>query len=145
MGFRNVNSLPTQKSNSKNNQLIQDIRNAQLDCLGVAEVNLAWQNLPFHDQLKERFKGSLEFAHYTTANNQDPSFQGKKQSGGTMLITNGESCARVCGSEHDFRKLGRWCSVLLRGKAGLKVRVVSVYRPVQSLCRAIVRLSTTKM
>ena len=91
MGFRNVNSLPTQKSNSKNNQLIQDIRNAQLDCLGVAEVNLAWQNLPFHDQLKERFKGSLEFAHYTTANNQDPSFQGEKQSGGTMIITNGEA------------------------------------------------------
>jgi hypothetical protein len=115
-GFRNLNSLPTQGSKQKNKQLIQDILKAQVDCFGATEVNLAWHNLPFTDQLHERFKGSLEFAHYMAAHNWDKQFKDTRQSGETMMITNGDTTARVCSKEYDHRRLGRWCSVLLRGK-----------------------------
>ncbi len=89
-------------------------------------------NLPFTDQLHERFKGSLEFAHYMTAHNRDTQFKATQQSGGTLMITNGDTTARVCSTEYDHRRLGRWCSVLLRGNHNTKVRIVTVYRPVFS-------------
>ncbi len=133
VGFRNINSLPTQGGNQKNKQLIQDIKLHGIDCMGITENNLAWQNLPFMDQLNERFQGMFEFAKYTSANNKDPQFQDSKQSGGTMNITQGNACARILNTTVDPRKLGRWVSTLFRGQRGLKLRVVTVYRPVLSV------------
>jgi hypothetical protein len=132
LGFRNINSLPVQRSDSKNLQIVLDVKSLQLDCLGVTEVNLAWQNLPYVDQMEERFRGMFEFATYTSANNRDPTFHERQQSGGTMMIVNGFTCAQVCHSDRDKRTLGRWCSNLLRGKHGLKLRIITVYRPVVS-------------
>ena len=132
LGFRNINSLPIQRLDPKNNQIILDVKSFQFDCMGVAEVNLAWQNLPYVDQLEERFRGMFEFAKYTSANNRDPSFRERQQSGGTMMVVNGFMCARVFHSDRDPRKLGRWCSNLLRGKNGLKLRIITIYRPVVS-------------
>jgi hypothetical protein len=102
--------------------------------MGVAEVNLAWQNLEYQDQIQERFRGMFEFNKIISSNNRtDKTFAEKKQSGGTMTLVNGELCARVLDTQIDNRKLGRWCSVLFRGKHGLKLRVLTVYRPVHSL------------
>jgi hypothetical protein len=133
VGLRNINSLPTQRTYSKNKQLIQDIKEYGIDCMGTTEINLAWQNLPYLDQLHERFRGMFEFAKYTSANNRDPQFKDCKQSGGTMNIVQGNTCARIIDTTVDTRRLGRWVSTLFRGQRGLKLRVVTVYRPVLSI------------
>jgi hypothetical protein len=121
-----------QRSDQKNLQLTNDIKDMSIDCFGAAEVNLAWQNLPYVDQLQERFRGMFEFAKFISANNRDSQFKERKQSGGTMMTANGNMCARIINSTSDPRKLGRWCSLLFRGKNGLKVRVITVYRAVHS-------------
>ncbi len=133
IGFRNINSLPVQRSHPKNLKLIEDIKEANVDCMGIAEVNLAWQHLPYTDQLHERFRGTCEFAKFVSANNRDPKYSERKQSGGTMTIVNGNMSARIIGIANDPRQMGRWCSILFRGKNGLKFRVITIYRPVHSL------------
>jgi hypothetical protein len=132
LGFRNINSLPVHKSDQKNLKLISDIKETGIDCMGIAEINLAWQNLPYIDHLHERFRGSLEFAKFISANNRDPTFTERKQSGGTMMVTNGHMCGRIINTEIDKQNLGRWCSLLLRGKNGLTLRIITLYRAVAS-------------
>jgi hypothetical protein len=132
LGFRNINSLPTQRSDPKNLQLVQDIKEAQIDLMGLTEINLAWQNLPLVDQIRERFRGLFEFSKIVSANNRDKTFDTKQQSGGTMMILQGFCCSRAFDVESDPLKLGRWCSLVLRGKRGMKLRVITMYRPVFS-------------
>ncbi len=133
LAFRNINSLPTQKSDHKNLQLVQDIRGHQIDLMGMSEINLAWHNLPFHDQIHERFRGMFEFSKIVCAHNRDKSFDLQQQSGGTMMILQGFCCSRAFDIEYDPLHLGRWCSLVLRGKQGMKLRLVTIYRPVYSL------------
>jgi hypothetical protein len=53
LGLRNVNSLPINKSHSKNAALINDINEGQFDILCATEINLAWKNISADDALKE--------------------------------------------------------------------------------------------
>ncbi len=82
IGFRNINSLPIQATDVKNDLIMRDIRQYSFDVFGFSETNLAWQNLPQRDRVYDRFKGKLEFSKFVFANNKDPEYKEQQQSGG---------------------------------------------------------------
>ncbi len=132
LGFRNINTLPIQATNVKNDLLVQDIRENDFDLFGISETNIAWQNLPVRDRIHDRFCGKFEFSKFVSSNNKDTSFQEKQQSGGTLIICHGHTCARVMEWGTDKSVLGRWSWIRLRGSNGRTFRFATVYRPVTS-------------
>jgi hypothetical protein len=84
------------------------------------------------DQPKARFKGTFEHIHVAYAyNTTDYEYSEKRQSGGTMILSQGMACHRVLNWGFDDRKLGRWTWVRYRSHES-PLRIVVVYRPVQS-------------
>lgn len=116
ISFWNVNSLPTFPSHPKNREFIQDIDEAEYDIMGVSEVNVNWQSLPFHDKPYERFCESFESQKMVWAQNEVMPGQDIYQPGGTFMIANSPVCYHVIASGKDPRKLGRWSWMLLQGK-----------------------------
>jgi hypothetical protein len=130
LGLRNINSLPLSKNHSKNELFINDIIAGAFDIFCATEVNLAWHNLPYQDRIKERFKGSLEFAKFVTATNKDKELKEPFQRGGTMTICSGPICARTVDAGCEKHVLGRWSWIKVRGCQGLTLIVATLYRPV---------------
>jgi hypothetical protein len=119
-------------SNSRHEELITDIITGEFDVLGLAEANVAWQNLQFEHRPKERFRGVFETVHVVTANLNDTNWNERRQFGGALTITKDETCHKIVASGNDFLHLGRWSWIKLRGKGGIHVRILAVYRPVRS-------------
>jgi hypothetical protein len=132
IGLRNVNSLPIKGNHNKNTALIQDIMEGELDILCATEINVAWQNVSAEDKLYERFRGSLEFSKFVSSNNKDIHYKDKFQRGGTLTICQGAICARTISSGTDSSTMGRWSWIQVRGRHGLALIVVTIYRPVFS-------------
>jgi hypothetical protein len=99
--FKNINSLPQEKSHNKNEILFSEIIESNADVYCAAEVNIAWQNIDARNSLYERCQGKFEFSKSIYANNRDSSYKGSYQPGGTMLIAQGNICGRICETGKD--------------------------------------------
>jgi hypothetical protein len=97
----------------------------------LAEINLAWHNIKGEDQLKERFRGCFESLHTVNSYNKDHTWTQQQQIGGTLMMTVIETCQRIITSGIDT-DYGRWSWIFLRGQRGIRLRVVTMYRPVHS-------------
>jgi hypothetical protein len=61
ISFRNIQSLPKNANNNRNEELIADINNGEFDIIGLAE------NVDEKDTLKERCCRGFESSHYVTS------------------------------------------------------------------------------
>jgi hypothetical protein len=129
IGVRNINSLPIKSNHSKNAFILKDIEEGEFDVFCTTEVNIAWHNVEAVDKVNERFRGKLEFAKYTTSHNEDRQYKEKYQRGGTMIVANGNICARIVETGQE-KGLGRWSWIKIRGCRGLTVIIATIYRPV---------------
>jgi hypothetical protein len=84
---RNINSMPMSASNSKNLELVEDMKVGEIDLIGLSEVNISWRHLPPEDQYKERFRGCFESLNIVLANNQDKEHKERRQLGGNAILT----------------------------------------------------------
>jgi hypothetical protein len=50
-----------------------------------------------------------------------------------ITITTNKVCYRIITSGTDESRIGRWSWILLRGKNGIRVRIITLYRPVKSI------------
>ncbi len=95
--------------------------------LCIAEANLNWGNLSasgkFHGLLRKIWKHSKVSKSYTKDD-----FQTENQPGGTVTIAVNHWTSRVIDSGEDPYGLGRWSYLVLRGKGGIKVLIVTAYR-----------------
>jgi hypothetical protein len=132
IAFRNISSLPAHIPNSKHDELLFDIKQAQFDLIGLVETNVCWQHVNVHDRPHNRFKPAFENVHVSYSNNTHnlQTFE-KRQQGGTMILALSSLCHRTINSGADPTGLGRWSWVLLTGKEQ-NIRLICVYRPVQS-------------
>jgi Reverse transcriptase (RNA-dependent DNA polymerase) len=132
IAFRNINSFPMSAANSRNLELTKDINDGGFDILGLGETNIAWNRLPEADSLKERFRGTFEAANYNASHNSAIDWTAKRQSGGTLTVTNSPTCYRIIKTGNDPKRYGRWNWILLRGSHDIKVRIITCYRPVKA-------------
>ena len=127
IGFRNINFFPASVDDERNDTLRNDIVNANIDIIGLSEINIAWQHLDYVSQPQTRFRSKFEQSKWICANNRTDNEGVTNQRGGTMLGTINQASNRVIEMGTDERNLGRWCWCLLQGKDHMMV-VCTVYR-----------------
>jgi hypothetical protein len=134
IGIRNVNSLPSSSQDPEHIQIVEDIRTAELDIIGLSEVNLSWQNISEQENIHNRFKYNFEASKFIASNNRlDSPIGTKTQFGGTITGVIGRTTFRVAQHGVDDRKLGRWSWISARGKGNTNTRIVTIYRPVKGV------------
>jgi hypothetical protein len=123
-----VNGLPVQNKAIKH-QLLQDTRtNLKLDYFGMMEVNLNFPQIHPNYQWRERFKTNT---HTTNAYNIHSTSTDKRLFGGVGAILSESATIKCIQSGQDPSNLGRWTWTLLLGKAGMKTRIITGYRPIK--------------
>lgn len=133
LAFRNIDHLPENRNAPKNAGIVRDIYDAELDIMGISEVNLAWQNVSQYDRLEKHFRKNFQYSKFTSSNNRnDLPIGTTHQVGGTILGCIGNIACRIISINKDERQIGCWSSMILRGNKGHKTHIVSIYRPVAS-------------
>ncbi len=131
IGCGNVDNIPIHSKDPKNKRLFQDIINYELDALLIQEAGVNWSLLSRANQWRTRVeevffnqKTQSKFAY----NTKDTSGN-KKQWGGTGIFSRGKLAYYCAGAGTDRAGLGRWTWTRFRGKGGMNLRLVSIYRP----------------
>jgi hypothetical protein len=132
LGFININGLPIQAANNKNNQLRESINLTQFDIIGLAETNINWSATEVDNKWETRIQSWWEHHRTITSYNCKDVISRPFQPGGTAMISVGRISYRVTARGVDQSKLGRWCWFELRGRHGLTTKIITVYRPCRS-------------
>ena len=127
----NIANLDNTKGSSKDQQLFQDITNWELDILALQEVGVNWSVVPYNDQLQQRLDQWFEPGSTKSflSHNRHANTNNTGQWGGTGIMTRGKLRHYAMGAGSNKAKLGRWTWAKYRGKGGIVLRVVSIYRP----------------
>ena len=126
--FQNINGFGCSKEDETKTKGFYDLmKSSEVDIYAMAETNVDWRRVSkkytIWDQTKEWFETVSTSASY----NQHDRYKKPYQPGGTAVVTQGDMALRVMNNEQDINKMGRWSSVLYRGKDNIRLRVVSVY------------------
>jgi len=103
-----------------------------IDVLGLAEINKDWCMIPQKETLWQCTEGWFEHRRMGTSINGMVAPTSPIQYGGTALMVMNKVAYSVIAIEHDTKKLGRWISVLLRGKNQQTCRIICAYCPCSS-------------
>jgi len=134
IGSINLDNLSTNKDDDKHEQLFTAINNYKLDITLMQEVGVNWSAIPQEHGWKKRIDESLDSSQaksYMGYNKQTINKRGA-QWGGTGILSYGKLAHFAMGAGQDIAKLGRWSWTRYRGKQGINLRCISIYRPVDS-------------
>jgi exonuclease III len=113
----------------KINKLKDTLLTHNVDILGLSEVNKDWRIIPQKQSLWQLTDRWFEYRRLTTSiNNLVPSTS-QQQFGGTALMAINKLAYSISAVENDSRKLGRWTSILLKGKNQRLCRIICAYCP----------------
>ena len=128
IAIHNINGLPVNMKGEKHGQILRMIKEKQIDYYGMCEVNLNPPSLPKREQWKCRFPGKF---HTSLAYNKHSTSKHKQLYGGTACILSPTATHRCESSVADDTELGRWIVTTLQGKQGMRLKIITGYRPVQ--------------
>ena len=128
--FQNINGLRTTEETDKRQAIHEYINTYKIDVFALAEVNINWKIVEKKKSLSSLAKEWFEHGRAVTSHNMLHNTKAPHQQGGVAIITSGNTALQVAKSEQDPQYLGRWCSVKVRGKGGVIMRIVSVYVPI---------------
>ena len=134
IGSVNLNNLATVIDDDKHAKLFTAINTYGIDIMLMQEVGVDWTAIPRKDGWRARVCESLEITQtksYMGYNKQAIAKEGK-QWGGTGVMSYGKISHFSNGAGQDKAKLGRWSWARYRGKDGIMLRCVSIYRPCDS-------------
>ena len=132
--FHNINCLPESAATEKSHKLVSTITNKQIDIALLAEVGLYWKVIDSKNKWYERIRRAAQSQKTELAfNTTEPDRTAARQFGGVAAIAIDDVSHRVIDQGQDGTGLGRWAWLLLEGRQGHHLRVVSVYRPVESI------------
>jgi exonuclease III len=131
IGSINLDNLATKLEDDKHERLFTAINNYKLDITLMQEVGVDWSAIARNNGWHARVKETLEHGQtksYMGYNKQAISKNGV-QWGGTGVMSYGKITHFASGAGQDKANLGRWTWTQYRGKDGMGLRVVSIYRP----------------
>lgn len=132
--FHNINRLTIRKNSAKSKKLISTIANKQIDVALLAEIGLNWKKIQSHDKWYERTREAFQTSKSSVAYNiNEDDYSDQVQFSGVIIMAVEDEAKRVTQQETDLSGWGRWLWLRLSGRAGHNLRVVSAYRPVESL------------
>jgi Exonuclease III len=104
----------------------------KFDVVGLSEVNKDWRLVPHKETLWATTEGWFEYRRLSTCINQKVRPQSQIQYGGTALMAINKCAYSIIKIEPDHRQLGRWTSILFRGKNQHLCRIICAYCPCKS-------------
>lgn len=125
--FQNIKGLPLAPRSFKAELLTSVFQDYRFDFFGVQEVNCHDRILPPSLRWQRRFP----HLHTIAATNRHSTSNRRVIFGGTACFLHENTMLRKIDQGEDPTGLGRWIWVLLQGKQGIRVRVISAYRPVK--------------
>ena len=134
IGGVNINNLPFDKRDQKNEQLFKAILKFGLDITLIQELGINWRHCSRESSFRERIDEWLDNSitkSKVNFNTHDRSNE-LRQWGGTGIITHGKLSHYSAGAGADSTGLGRWTWVRYQGKHNVTLRVVSIYQPCES-------------
>jgi hypothetical protein len=132
--LHNVSNLPAGRRVTKSRKLISAIAHTQTDAIMMTEMGLPWRKLDNRDRWYERVREAFQSTRSSLANNlNEPKQTTVPQYGGVGVMVVNDMTHRIVSQGTDPTNLGRWSWVRLEGKQEHHLRIVSVYRPVDSV------------
>ena len=129
LAFNNVGGVPVDFDGEKHGHIIEAMKEMKMDVFGIQEHNLNLEKSTGRETWQGRFR-QWQQVFTKAAWNIHSTTNDRTLYGGTAIFVGKEHNNRVCEPQSDDRGLGRWQSVILTGKHGMKLRVVTAYRPV---------------
>ena len=118
--------------NSRHDELLQDLKEHQIDIYGMVETNVCWAKIENQFRPNNRFKHAFEASKVSFSyNTHGIQHFDKRQPGGTLTIAINSFCHRSTLTGKDPSGLGRWSWIRIQGKSCC-LQVITIYRPVQS-------------
>ena len=106
--------------------ILNNMHGKQTDIAGFTEVNLDLNKPKVKMELLERAKKMDQNIKIATSSSKYKNNNEMFKMGGTLTITRGNWSGRITKSGND--KLGRWSYMILTGKNGKKLKVITMYR-----------------
>jgi hypothetical protein len=132
--LHNINRLPINSKTDKSKKLVSTIANKQIDIALLTEIGLNWKQINNQDKWYERVRESFQHTRSEISHNTNELDRTSNvQFGGVIAMAVDDVAQRVIAQGSDELNLGRWSWLLLEGKQGHRLRVVSAYRPVASI------------
>jgi hypothetical protein len=131
LAFINPDGIPIELDAVKYEEIKDYIKEADLDQLGLSEINLNLKHLPSSLQWRERTRlfppnnniaATNEFANF-----DDP----RNLPGGAAMLSFNSMKSRFVAKGTDSSGLGRWVWTKYQGKGHITLRVITGYRPVE--------------
>jgi hypothetical protein len=126
VAFQNIGGVPLARENLHSEKIKYILQSYHMDYLGIQEVNLHDRILPPSLRWSRRFPG----LHSKIGTNQHSLSTRRRLFGGTGHFLSQTATVRQIEAGCDPTGLGRWTWTLLQGRRGLRVRLISAYRPV---------------
>jgi exonuclease III len=104
----------------------------QLDALCIVEHGQNLRRTPVQEQLKHNTQGWWNHRRISQTYNRHFDTGKKSQVGGVSIILADTLAHRSSKSNHDPTGLGRWTSILVKGKQHFATRIICAYRPCKS-------------
>lgn len=114
---------------SKINTLKDIVIKHDIDILGMSEVNKDWGMIPQTETMWSLTDGWFEYRRLVTGLNSLVPPMSRTQFGGTLLLAINRIAFSITSTDGDPRKLGRWTSMLFKGKDQKKCRIICAYCP----------------
>jgi hypothetical protein len=104
----------------------------QLDALCIVEHGQNLRHIPVQYQLKHQTQGWWQHRRISQTYNKHFDTGNQSQVGGVSIILADTLAHRSSSTSNDPTGLGRWTSILVRGKQSFVTRIVCTYRPCKS-------------
>lgn len=118
-----------QQQSSKLTKLKDTLLKHNVDILGLSEVNKDWRHIPQKQTFWSISDGWFEHRRMVTSINKQVQPTSKNQFGGTLLLAVNRIAHSIISIEEDPLNLGRWTSILLKGKNATYCRIICAYCP----------------
>ena len=130
ISMENVRSIGVKcEKNLKQDKLIEWLVRNEIDIACWQEVGVNWSRCRRKHKLTARLNCSAwEKSKVIAAHNKHDSYS-KGQYGGTAVAAFGHVTGTIDDTAVDPTGLGRWASLKLQGKGGVKTRIISAYNP----------------
>lgn len=128
----NPNGLTGSGRHSKMEILKQKTLTYDIDALCMVEEGQNLKRIPITKRLRNATEGWWEHSRSTQSYNQHFDSGKESQVGGVSITVVNSLAHRSSEIEHDPTGLGRWTSMLIKGKQGFLTRLVCAYRPCKS-------------
>jgi hypothetical protein len=125
--FNNPNGLKLTSDPTSVQYSLSLIQAIGAGVISIAEANVNWSNLRVSNTFRNIIRKIWKHSTYVTSHHNGPT-TGEIQPSGTLTLVNSNWTSRVIEKGSDPYGMGRWSYVLMRGKDGKRILIVTAYR-----------------